>query len=297
MIPRLETKPTWLDLKVHAEAAGRQDMLNRCAPRMLRFQGGSSAIPDSHLIDRQQAKYILDYIGVNYLEAPERVEEVIFERETTSSQPIEGDEIVRGPEDSLLESPYEVEADSLQVLVEAEVPVSRPVSVRSINDFVDVIGQHRQTLSTRNILGITVTSDDEARRIHNYINKEIEYFFHDVVQETPTGYIPYELSMAPASDLKTLNSQKEHSNWFYEQIFHDFGDRDQDGKLVRKLKFFITLDQDSAPMQIKHFGQRGADDRRYGTIDVGGGTMKEHRVCYIVYFTLQELLNVMKQKY
>jgi hypothetical protein len=80
------------------------------------------------------------------------------------------------------------------------------------------------------------------------------------------------------------------------QVFHDFGERDQSGKLVRKLKFFITLDVASAPMRIKHFGQRGADPRRYGTIDVGGGTMKEHRVCYIVYFTLQELLNVMKKR-
>lgn len=293
---RLETNPTWLDLKVHAKAAGQLEMLNRCAPKMLRFSGGAGAIPDSHKIDRQQTKYILDTIRVKYSDVVERVEEAIFESSDTLAQATAGDENVTNPEESLLESSDDVETESLQVLIEAKVPARLDFSVPPINDVVDVLGQHRLSLPTRNILGITVTSDDEARRIHRYINEEIRYFFDDVVQENPTGYIPYELSMAPASDLTILNSQKEHSNWFYDQIFRDFGERDENGKLIRKLKFFITLDEESAPMQIKHFGQRGADARRYGSIDVGGGTMKEHRVCYIVYFTLQELLKAMKDR-
>jgi len=262
---------------------------------MLRIPGGADAIPDSLLIDRQQAKHILDCIRVEYVDAIESEPEVIFESPLADVQAVESDNPHIATEEEIA-SVGEVQTEDLQVLIEAEVPAVRSVSVRRVNDVVDVLGQHRQLLATRNILGITVNSDDEARRIHSYINKEIEYFFHDVVQETPTGYIPYELSMAPASDLKILKSQKQHSDWFYDQVFHDFGERGSDGKLIRKLKFFVTLDEASAPMQIKHQGIRGADARRYGTIDVGGGTKKEHRVCYIVYFTLQELLNVMKQR-
>lgn len=288
----LETNPTWLDLKTHAEAANRLNMLYRWGPRMLRISGGADAILDSQPIDRQQAKHILDHIRVEYRDTIANETEVIFERDIAVSKDEEMEPSLEEP----IPGSDEIETENLQVLIKSKKTTPRPISGLRINDIADVLGKQRESLETRNVLGITVYSDDEAKRIHSYINQEVEYFFHDVVKETPTGYIPYELSMAPASDLKVLKSQKEHSNWFYDQIFCDFGERDQHGKLVRKLKFFITLDEESSPMQIKHFGQRGADPRRYGTIDVGGGTMKEHRVCYIVYFTLQELLNAMKQK-
>jgi hypothetical protein len=297
----LETNPTWHDLMVHADSVDKLDLLKRWAPRMLRVPGGASAIPDEEPIHREQAREILAHIGI-YCDISDStpVADQIF-----SASELEAElEVITESKDSpkpIREISYdnEIETSCLSALVVPVAPASRSNSVSRVDDIIDTIEHPRESLTTRNVLGITVKSEDEAVRIHDYINGEIKHFFDDVVKEAPTGYIPYQLSIAPASDLRIVSSfmsGNEQRDWVYDQLFHDFGERDQGGKLVRKLKFFVTLDEASAPILIKHQGQRGADDRRYGTIDVGGGTLKEHRVCYIVYFTLQELLNVMKQK-
>lgn len=297
----LETNPTWQDLKAHAEAVDKLPLLKAWAPKKLRMPGGASSMTDAQVINRQQAKEVLGWIGIECETEPTKAEsEVIFSGEEL---PPKGEVRTIDSSSKTTEQQLRVEEikefSGLQSLVEAISPPQVSRSVQRIDDVVDTISEHRESIATRNILGITVKSQDEAQRIHKYINNEIEYFFHDIVQESPTGYISYDLSIAPVADLKIVSSfisENQQRDWVYDQIFHDFGERDATGKLVRKLKFFVTLDEFSAPIEIKHQGQRGADARRYGTIDVGGGTKKEHRVCYIVYFTLQELLNAMKQK-
>lgn len=100
--------------------------------------------------------------------------------------------------------------------------------------------------------------------------------------------------------------KKVDISYFYENLFHDLGERNFNGKLELKIKWGITFDEKCAPIQVGWISQKfngsqnearpsytdyqGRPHRRYGTIDINGTP-----IFYYIHFTLQEILDVIKQ--
>lgn len=92
-------------------------------------------------------------------------------------------------------------------------------------------------------------------------------------------------------------------SYFYENLFHDL-ERKPDGKLEAKIKWGIIFDEKCTPISvgwvspnytgynpnINYLDFTGRPYRQYGTIDINGTP-----VFYYIYFTLQEILDVIKQ--
>ena len=88
-------------------------------------------------------------------------------------------------------------------------------------------------------------------------------------------------------------------SYFYKNLFFDLGEREASGKLKAQIKWCLTFDEKCAPCQlgyvnpsIKGYGNASSikKERRYGTIDINGSP-----VLYYIYFTLQEILDVIKK--
>ncbi|MEH2079300.1 MAG: hypothetical protein V7K89_04580 [Nostoc sp.] len=139
----------------------------------------------------------------------------------------------------------------------------------------------------------------------NYIFLQVDKFFEKLY---PAGVIRTQLSyskLITEEDFKDLKKVK--IAYFYDNLFHDL-ERNSDGKLELKIKWSITFDDKCTPIQLvnippsyrgyKHklndFSDKdmqGRPHRKYGTIEINGKP-----VFYYIYFTLQEILDVAKQK-
>jgi hypothetical protein len=130
--------------------------------------------------------------------------------------------------------------------------------------------------------------------IEKYILEEVKVFFEklQINLDIHTAQLSYQELITEEDFRKNFDI-----SYFYENLFHDLGERDN-GRLKAKIKWGITFDEKCVPCQLGYVNPsfRGygkpADikkERRYGTIDINGIP-----VFYYIYFTLQEILDVIK---
>jgi hypothetical protein len=135
--------------------------------------------------------------------------------------------------------------------------------------------------------------------IEKYILEEVKDFFDklEIDLDIPTAQLSYQ-KLITEEDFR----KKFDINYFYENLFHDLGEREPNGepngRLKAKIKWGITFDDKCVPCQLGYVNPsfRGygkppdiKKERRYGTIDINGSP-----VFYYIYFTLQEILDVIK---
>lgn len=134
----------------------------------------------------------------------------------------------------------------------------------------------------------------QKETIEKYILKEVEDFFKklEIDLDIHKAQLPYQEIITE----KDFNEVK--ISYFYESLFYDLGEREPDGRLKAKIKWGITFDEKCVPCQLGYVDPsfRGygrpqdiKKERRYGTIDINGSP-----VFYYIYFTLQEILDVIK---
>ena len=142
--------------------------------------------------------------------------------------------------------------------------------------------------------------------VEKYIFEEVKDFFEKV--EIDLDIHKTQLLYPKIITEKDFNDSESFPiTYFYKNLFYDLGEREPDGKLKVKIKWGITFDEKCVPCQlgyvkrftgykkldikdIKHEDSQGRPYRRYGTIDINGSP-----VFYYIYFTLQEILDVIKE--
>lgn len=158
--------------------------------------------------------------------------------------------------------------------------------------------------------------DSEKKNAEEYILKEVSDFFSKFLNKQ-IGDISQ--ARIPTSSLITNDDFKRIDvKYFYETLFDDLGERDEQNKLIPKIKWGAVFDQRCTPISIgevsenykgdyptfetvsnielfKQFSNNQKQrcgtifDRKYGTIDINGTP-----IFYYIYFTLQEILNAIR---
>ncbi|WP_052349594.1 hypothetical protein [Picosynechococcus sp. NKBG042902] len=175
-------------------------------------------------------------------------------------------------------------------------------------------GEPVKTVYSSYIPFITFVDPEKVEKSEQYILKEAEDFFLKILGlPNVPELIDYQ---------KTLNWKDFHKvpfKYFYDVIFCDFYERNREGKLINKLKWAITFDEELTPIQVASIrrdlnatNQEGVKrdffDRRrnrvrphyrnhnpyppyrkYGYISISG-----EPVLYYLHFTLQEILDALK---
>lgn len=160
---------------------------------------------------------------------------------------------------------------------------------------------------------ISFKTDRQRELVEEYIFKKVDIFFTKIMNiniSVRESQVAYHKTITE-KDFKTKKSE-----YFYRNIFSDLGQRDANGKLKFPPKWSITFDKKCAPISVsrlsrnfriikdKRSGKRIKEPDletfiyhhqgiykwhyRYGTIDISGTP-----AFYYIYFTLQELLDVL----
>ena len=146
-----------------------------------------------------------------------------------------------------------------------------------------------------------------------YIFKEAEDFFKNILKiHIPVQPIPY---------LKTISFKvfnKVEIEYFYNTLFFDLCERDSNGKLINKVKWGITFDEEITPIQVAHLKPSFSVSQQESRLDFLDRRKGRHQITYhpdnlfplyrkhnyislngkpvfyYLHFTLQEILDVIK---
>jgi hypothetical protein len=145
---------------------------------------------------------------------------------------------------------------------------------------------------------ISFQNKDQKDAAEKYIFDEVKEFFEKLKIDIDIN----ENQLAYPKLITEEDFTKVKVDYFYETLFHDL-ERNPQGKLEVKIKWGITFDEKCAPIKLAYLSPKytgfhpelkfedfqGRPHRRYGTIDINGTP-----VFYYIYFTLQEILDVIK---
>lgn len=166
------------------------------------------------------------------------------------------------------------------------------------------------TAASRYIPVISFHSQEQKEIAESYLLREADDFFVNILKiNSQIQCIPY------VETISWQDFSKIEIEYFYKTLFFDLCERDSSGKLINKVKWGVTFDAEIAPIQTAYLlagneeaklsysdSHRGRPSlryhpqnrfplyRRYGVITLNG-----EAVFYYLYFTLQEILDAIKQ--
>lgn len=148
---------------------------------------------------------------------------------------------------------------------------------------------------------ITLKNEHQKNVVENYIYQEIANFMNKILAPG------IEWEVLPYSKLITdKDFKKVKIKYFYENLLTDWK-RKENNELTIKIKCGITFDTKCVPMEgyVSQSDSTGDAEntktltldaenkipyRKFGTIDING-----YPVFYYIYFTIQEILDVIKE--
>jgi hypothetical protein len=148
---------------------------------------------------------------------------------------------------------------------------------------------------------IYLQNSQQKEAVESYVYQEVTKFLEKILEPdviaTPIAYP----NLITEMDFKEIDI-----TYFYNNFFFDLGERDYRRKLKRKVKWGVTFDKKCAPIRIESPSPNSSEtggyvnspdcnspsypNRRFGTIDINGTP-----IFYYIYFTIQEILDVVKQ--
>ncbi|MBO3461483.1 hypothetical protein G7B40_026525 [Aetokthonos hydrillicola Thurmond2011] len=164
---------------------------------------------------------------------------------------------------------------------------------------------------------ISFKNKEQKDKAEKYIILEACDFFTNILK-VDIPVVQNQLASPQIITPRDFNTKK--IKYFYEFLLHDLGEREANGKLKVNIKWGITFDEECTPIQVakhdihpqsrkiklKYLDSRIGRPRlpyrshiphlqylpyrRYGTIDING-----QPIFYYIYFTLQEILDAIKQ--
>ncbi|MBD2679842.1 MULTISPECIES: hypothetical protein [Nostoc] len=147
---------------------------------------------------------------------------------------------------------------------------------------------------------ISFPKEEQKIAIENYISQQVDDFFKKISPCINKAQLSYSQMITD----KDFN--KIEISYFYENFFNDL-EREPDNKLKLKIKWSITFDERCTPIKLAYLSPdyrghepkpkslsyndiKGRQHRKYGTIEING-----FPIFYYIYFTLQEILDVVKE--
>ncbi|MBD2598160.1 hypothetical protein H6G74_28105 [Nostoc spongiaeforme FACHB-130] len=146
---------------------------------------------------------------------------------------------------------------------------------------------------------ISFANEKQKDSIERYIFQQVDDFFLKISPGVNATQLSY------SKVITEKDYQEIQISYFYDNLFHDL-ERGSDGKLKLKVKWSITFDERCTPIQLVNLpanyrghepnpkfldkDNEGRPHRKYGTIEINGVP-----IFYYIYFTLQEILDVVKQ--
>ena len=150
---------------------------------------------------------------------------------------------------------------------------------------------------------ISFKTQEQKDRAEKYIFDKVDIFFKEIIKiniDVIESHIDYSKTITEKDFLK------KEIKYFYDNILFDIGQRNVKGKLIFSPKWGITFDEKCATILISRlsakfrvypdskpgysiFNYENIPYFRYGKIDIN-----EIPIFYYIYFTLQELLDVIK---
>ena len=154
---------------------------------------------------------------------------------------------------------------------------------------------------------IAFKSENQKNAVEEYILTKVDVFFKRIIK------IEIDVKKSQINYSNTITEKdftKKPISYFYENIFVDLGKRNCAGQLDVSPKWGITFDQKCAPIEVSYlssnyfrsYGNYQPEFTpfkynysnknfyyRYGTIDINGKP-----IFYYIYFTLQEIIDVIK---
>ena len=150
---------------------------------------------------------------------------------------------------------------------------------------------------------ISFKTEKQKQAAEDYITKEVDDFFSKFFYQQKKFYyqqIPYS-QMITEKDFQVVDM-----DYFYLNLFYDLT-RKNKKTLDMSVKYSVTFDEKLTPIQLawiwRNAGAEGEKPkptiwdkknnrkhRKYGTIDINGTP-----VFYYIYFTIQEILDVIKE--
>jgi hypothetical protein len=169
-----------------------------------------------------------------------------------------------------------------------------------MNYKADIIGIHSDNskIESEYVPFLSFKNQEQKKVAENYIYQEVSAFFEKILPSQAVMPIPY-TKLITEADFK-----KKEISYFYENLFYDL-ERKPNGKLEAKIRWGITFDKNCTPLQLastppnvsgfkkpplSYIDTKGRPHRQFGTIDINGTP-----VFYYIYFTLQEILDVIKR--
>ncbi|MEG4111776.1 MULTISPECIES: hypothetical protein [unclassified Microcoleus] len=154
---------------------------------------------------------------------------------------------------------------------------------------------------------IAFKSENQKNAVEEYILTKVDVFFKRIIK------IEIDVKKSQINYSNTITEKdftEQPISYFYENIFVDLGKRNCAGQLDVSPKWGITFDQKCAPIEVSYlpakfsiyrnsqpeftpFGYSYSKNKkfyyRYGTIDINSKP-----IFYYIYFTLQEIIDVIK---
>ena len=143
---------------------------------------------------------------------------------------------------------------------------------------------------------ISFKSQQEKEIAENYIIDKVKELFNVIGEVNIPNVINAQLPYSKSIIREDFSPQITKIEYFYKNLFSDLEERDKNGKLNLKIKWCITFDIKFAPIEVPQIRIASADNRdslyrRFGTIDIRGTP-----VLYYIYFTLQEIIDVVADR-
>jgi hypothetical protein len=178
--------------------------------------------------------------------------------------------------------------------------------------FFEVYGNDAEVRSTY-IPIVSFATQEAKNSAESYILSEAAIFFRDILKNSElVQLVPY-LETVTFKDFNQVEI-----DYFYNTLFSDLGERGSNGKLVRKLKWSVSFDEEMTPIQVAYLSPSYSENpedakpscldsrsgrphflyrphkphlnyRKYGYISANGKP-----IFYYLYFTLQEILDALK---
>ncbi|HYX18571.1 MAG TPA: hypothetical protein VE944_30250 [Nostoc sp.] len=170
-----------------------------------------------------------------------------------------------------------------------------------MNSELDTIGTHSSDTAFESIYVpfIFFANEKQKNTIEMYISQQVNDFFQKLSPSVNVAQLSYS-KLITEKDFKQIQI-----SYFYDNLFHGL-ERDSDGKLKLTVKWSITFDERCTPIQLVNLpasyrgheskpnflykDNEGRPHRKYGTIEINGVP-----IFYYIYFTLQEILDVVKK--
>ena len=166
---------------------------------------------------------------------------------------------------------------------------------------------------------LSFSTQENCNIAESYISNEAMLFFSDILQINESiQMIPYSKTISHKDFNQKSIGDEDSLGYFYNTLFFDLGQRDSNKKLLKKLKWGVTFDEELTPIQVAYLPPTfsGNSDearlsyldrrdgrprhlyrshnpyisyRKYGFISING-----EPIFYYLHFTLQEILDAIK---